>query len=216
MPRLYVLGGADVGRSFEVEDGAVLGRNADCQVVLRDRSISRHHARLERRDGRWWLVDQGSRNGVFTGHRRVTEVELIDLDEFHLGELPLRFRTEEPAPVVPVSRAWTGREAELVRERADELVLEGEELLDREAADRPPAELEATTRVPRPSAAQAERARLIVEMRREAAGGWLTGDLEQRPLWVRALLVALVLALSAATVWLAFRGTLFLRGASGG
>ena len=218
MPRLYVLGGADVGRSFEVAEGAVMGRSPDCAVVLRDRSISRHHARLERRGEGWWLVDQDSRNGVFAGHRRVSEVELIDLDEFQLGELLFRFRTEEPVPVVPSSQVWSGESRpDRVRESADELVLEGEELLDRETGRSAGApELEATARVERPASVQDERARLIVEMRRQAAGGWLTGDLEQRPAWVRALLVALVLAISAATLWLAFRGTLFLRDASGG
>ena len=48
MPRLYVLSGPDVGRSYAVDDGSVLGRARDCDVALRGASVSRHHARVER------------------------------------------------------------------------------------------------------------------------------------------------------------------------
>ena len=66
MIELFALTGADVGRSFQVDAGARLGRGEQCEVNLRDRSVSRTHARLERDAyGCWWIVDAGSRNGVF-------------------------------------------------------------------------------------------------------------------------------------------------------
>ena len=59
MPVLYVLSGSDVGRTYEVVDGALLGRVSQCDVVLRDSSVSRTHARLERRGEGWVVVENG-------------------------------------------------------------------------------------------------------------------------------------------------------------
>lgn len=58
----------------QVELGAgayVLGRSADCDVVLRDPSISRRHASLLLRGGRLTLADLGSSNGTFIDGERV-------------------------------------------------------------------------------------------------------------------------------------------------
>ena len=110
---LTVLAGPDVGRSFELKTGALLGRSPDCDLRLRDRSVSRRHARVEHEGGRWFLVDLGSRNGLRVEGRRVERCELSDFCEVVLGELPLRFRADpEPAtppPAAPAKRARSGR-----------------------------------------------------------------------------------------------------------
>ncbi len=100
MPRIYVLSGPDLGRTFDVETGATFGRTAECAVVLRDASVSRSHARLEGGAVGWRIVDIGSRNGLFTRDERVQGVDLADGDEFRLGEVQLRFRADVAAPEV--------------------------------------------------------------------------------------------------------------------
>ena len=47
----------------------VLGRDASCQIVVADRKASRHHARIERRRDKFFLVDQ-STNGTYVDVRR--------------------------------------------------------------------------------------------------------------------------------------------------
>ena len=42
----------------------ILGRDASCQIAVADRMASRQHARIERRQGKFYLVDQ-STNGTF-------------------------------------------------------------------------------------------------------------------------------------------------------
>lgn len=44
-----------------------IGRHTDNAIVLPDpyKKISRSHCYLERKSGRWWLVDEGSQNGTF-------------------------------------------------------------------------------------------------------------------------------------------------------
>lgn len=97
MPKLHVLQGADVGKSYEVADGATIGRDPSCAIVLRDASVSRKHAEIVLRDGRWFVVDTGSRNGVTLGGARVTEAELADLTELSIGDVALRFRANSSA-----------------------------------------------------------------------------------------------------------------------
>jgi hypothetical protein len=49
----------------------LLGRGADCDLVLDDRAVSRRHARIRFDGRRVWLSDDGAANGVWLGRRRV-------------------------------------------------------------------------------------------------------------------------------------------------
>jgi hypothetical protein len=105
MPKLYVLSGPDVGKSFEVASGALIGRDAECAVRLRDPSVSRHHARIEHAATGWSIVDTQSRNGIHAGGQRVPNVVLEDGAEITLGEVLLRFRSEVASVELPAQRA---------------------------------------------------------------------------------------------------------------
>jgi hypothetical protein len=97
MPRLFVLSGPDVGSAIAFEGTVVLGREKGADLVLHAPSVSRKHARLESRGGRWFVVDLGSSNGTHVGGERVTEAELGDGALFRLGDLELRFRASSEA-----------------------------------------------------------------------------------------------------------------------
>ena len=49
-----------------------IGRGPECDVVLAPRSVSRRHAVLEFREGRWLMVDAGSTNGTRVNGGRLT------------------------------------------------------------------------------------------------------------------------------------------------
>ena len=51
--------------------GAVIGRSRDCDVVLADPNVSRHHAELRPRPRRLACADLGSTNGVKVNGRRI-------------------------------------------------------------------------------------------------------------------------------------------------
>ena len=52
--------------------GMTLGRGSDCDIVLDDAAVSRHHARISRDSfGRWIIEDLGSQNGVLVNGQRV-------------------------------------------------------------------------------------------------------------------------------------------------
>ncbi len=95
MPRLFVLTGDDLGKTFDVLSGCVLGRGKEVEVTLHAVSISRRHARLEWRGGSWCIEDLGSSNGTFVAGKRVQDAQLVDGHTFRLGDVELRFRDDE-------------------------------------------------------------------------------------------------------------------------
>lgn len=70
-----------VSHRVPVRDGLTLGRSSDNDVVLRDFSVSRHHARVDEKDGELYLVDLDSTNGV-----RINE-EFVASGVFGVGDL---------------------------------------------------------------------------------------------------------------------------------
>ncbi len=68
-------------------DGSPLaiGRAADNDLVLADARVSRHHARITARAGRFVLADLDSTNGTLVNGARVTEIALGLGDRISLG-----------------------------------------------------------------------------------------------------------------------------------
>jgi hypothetical protein len=64
----------------------LIGRHRGCDVVLSDLSVSRRHARLFFRDGRWVLQDLGSTNGTAVNGLQVGRCELRPGDRIALGD----------------------------------------------------------------------------------------------------------------------------------
>lgn len=68
----------DVPALFGGKSRLLIGRAADCDIVLAHSSVSRYHARIERTADGLLLTDLGSVNGVWVGGRRVTETTRIN------------------------------------------------------------------------------------------------------------------------------------------
>ena len=87
-------GGGRSGETFAPQgERTTIGRSPDCPVFLDDVTVSRKHAELVQRDGRWFIEDQGSLNGTFVNRRRVESAELTDGDEIQIGKYRLTFLT---------------------------------------------------------------------------------------------------------------------------
>jgi pSer/pThr/pTyr-binding forkhead associated (FHA) protein len=70
-----------VGLSFAlVGDSLVVGRDPGAAVVLRDQTVSRRHATLDRRGDRWTVTDLGSTNGTSVGGRRLAPQQPVELE----------------------------------------------------------------------------------------------------------------------------------------
>ena len=70
----------------------VIGREPDCDLVLEDARVSRHHAQIEvLDDGRVILRDLGSSNGTFVGEQRIDGGVWFDVPgAFRAGRTTLR------------------------------------------------------------------------------------------------------------------------------
>ena len=62
-----------VQKRFPLSGTAVVGREADCGILLLDPTVSRHHASLSPADGGWVLKDLASGNGTYLDGKRVEE-----------------------------------------------------------------------------------------------------------------------------------------------
>jgi hypothetical protein len=79
------------GSPIEVQgDKAIVGREASCDVVVNDTSVSRKHARLERWGPKWAVVDQRSANGTFLDGQRVAESVIAEGQELRFGKVAYR------------------------------------------------------------------------------------------------------------------------------
>jgi predicted component of type VI protein secretion system len=75
--------------------GAVLGRSRDCDIVLSDANVSRHHAEIRPAGDGWTIADLGSTNGVVVNGRNARgAVPLAAGDQVELGTSTLRFELE--------------------------------------------------------------------------------------------------------------------------
>jgi S-DNA-T family DNA segregation ATPase FtsK/SpoIIIE len=99
--KLAVVGGLSAGVTVSAPTGRelVVGRAADCDLVLAEPEVSRHHARIRIDEpGRATVADTGSRNGVgFRGVRIAGDTGLEDHDVVQVGESLLCVRPCEPA-----------------------------------------------------------------------------------------------------------------------
>jgi hypothetical protein len=73
---------------------AVLGRDPGCDVVLNDTKCSRRHAVVEQIDGRLYVRDTTSANGIYVNGRRVDRAVLAPGDTVRMGDVQLRVLAE--------------------------------------------------------------------------------------------------------------------------
>ncbi|HMV86219.1 MAG TPA: FHA domain-containing protein [Blastocatellia bacterium] len=71
------------------EERITIGRRMDNQVVLEGDNISRNHAAIERRGGRYFVCDLESANGTLLNEERVNLAELNDGDRLRVGNFTL-------------------------------------------------------------------------------------------------------------------------------
>ncbi len=71
----------------------IIGRSPESDVLLLDSYVSRYHAKIFYRDGSWWIVDLGSRNGTLVNGKLIPSgeyVRIVNSDVLTLGTTKLR------------------------------------------------------------------------------------------------------------------------------
>jgi pSer/pThr/pTyr-binding forkhead associated (FHA) protein len=87
------------GKIMEVRSPlAHVGRGAHNDIVVSDESVSDSHAKLQRRENGWYVVEMGSTNGTYVGGRRIDgEAPLIGAPDVRFGGVKFIFRVPEDA-----------------------------------------------------------------------------------------------------------------------
>ena len=106
-PRLQLLRGKTLGRSFELDrDATILGRDPSCDIILRRKIVSTRHCRIVRRGEGFYLEDLGGVGGTLVngqalrGHARLRDGDLIQLGDylFRYSGSAFEIRDEDESP----------------------------------------------------------------------------------------------------------------------
>ena len=109
-PVIVASEGELAGQQWAVDhDPFIVGRGSDCNIVLPERQVSRHHIKITRENGQYYLHDLESKNGTHLNGVQVSgTAPLHDGDEIQIAlcvkllfvgtdaTLPLSF--EQPTP----------------------------------------------------------------------------------------------------------------------
>lgn len=86
-PILIAREGQLTGERWTIEgEEFLIGRGSDCQIVLPERQVSRHHAKITSEGGSYVLHDLGSKNGThLNGTQVIGSTTLRDGDEIQIA-----------------------------------------------------------------------------------------------------------------------------------
>ena len=66
MIELHILTGPDQGQSFEIKENAIsVGRSRESDLKIKDRTVSRNHLKIFKKEDRYFVRDMKSQNGTF-------------------------------------------------------------------------------------------------------------------------------------------------------
>lgn len=89
---LRFLGGESSGETIILRRPVVtVGRALDNDVIIDSAEVSRHHARIEVRDGVFTITDLGSTNGTAINGRAITTGRIADGDVIAFGTIAVEF-----------------------------------------------------------------------------------------------------------------------------
>ena len=70
----------------KAEGSLTIGRQGDNEIVLRDKSVSRHHACVTKEGEYLFVTDKGSKNGTLVNGVKVDSARLEDGDVIRIGD----------------------------------------------------------------------------------------------------------------------------------
>ncbi|MBF0199572.1 MAG: FHA domain-containing protein, partial [Planctomycetes bacterium] len=100
MPHIRVKNGPEVGRVFEIlSDSVRLGRDASCDIQLKDSGVSREHAEIYKVGEMFFIRDLGSRNGIIVNEINIEDELLRDGDIVNICTYQFVFEGSQSASV---------------------------------------------------------------------------------------------------------------------
>jgi 3',5'-cyclic-nucleotide phosphodiesterase len=124
MPKLFIVEGPGKGKSFDLmEDTTFIGRGRDNDIQIKERSVSRRHAKIIKREDSYYIEDLNSKNGTFISGMEIHPGKVFTLKEgvpvfmgnvvVSIGVLPSDEKTADVKPI-DVSNELTNGELEVL------------------------------------------------------------------------------------------------------
>jgi len=108
------------GKEHELAGPLKIGRGAENDLVIQSTAVSRKHAALALREGRWYVEDRGSYNGTFLNGTRVnpsTPLPLRHADRIEIGGETILFswpaQLQDPDSTEPLEEVTAADAAQL-------------------------------------------------------------------------------------------------------
>lgn len=90
---LELMDSGEIPPVFPLESDEIkIGRLQTNDIILPDPNVSRVHAKIERRNESFFILDLDSTNGTYLNEKRITEAKLKDGDIIRVGSTRLLFR----------------------------------------------------------------------------------------------------------------------------
>jgi pSer/pThr/pTyr-binding forkhead associated (FHA) protein len=77
---------------LEAVDHLVIGRSAECDLVLESPTVSRRHAEIVRQGLSFILRDLGSSNGIWAGEKKISELALHENTQVRIGAYQIIYK----------------------------------------------------------------------------------------------------------------------------
>ena len=103
MPFLLSQNEGDVDQRIKLNDEVtVIGRHPDCGVVIDDPSVSRKHAQVVNRNGKFLIEDLKSRNGTFLNRKMISQsIRLFNGDQIRICDVMFTFYQDDSVDLPP-------------------------------------------------------------------------------------------------------------------
>lgn len=104
------------GETGELQSVSMIGRSAECQVLMPDPRVSRRHAMIRKQDGGFHLFDLGSFNGSYLNGVRVTAARKLESgDLLNFADHEYVFNQDETEEVAQTLEDLGGSTIALIR-----------------------------------------------------------------------------------------------------
>ena len=82
-------------KRYEIKSGVTsIGTSADNDIVLKDKAVSRHHAKIRIEGQKYFVYDLASTNGTRINERKITKKWIKEGDSIEMGHTKMTFGTE--------------------------------------------------------------------------------------------------------------------------